>query len=92
MTKLSADCLVNFAKTLKGKELNTRSGKKFTVEVISGSLEFTLNSGSILKSHATDIERVCEKYAKTGSCVTTDYRFSHCASYLLTLIALSLRA
>jgi hypothetical protein len=89
MARISTDSFLAFCQSLEGQELTTRAGRsKFTVCLAGDGLEYTPLSSKKPRPHERRfIERVLDRFEKTGSFITSDYNgLTVNASYTLTLI------
>lgn len=81
---------IRFVRTQEGQVLRTlKRDKAFTVHVTKKGAEYTPQSTMKARPHqAKFMERILDKFSRTGSYKTTDYStFTVCSSYTLTLIA-----
>jgi hypothetical protein len=87
---VTADDVLQFAKSLKGHSLQTIARKKeFIVDLHGDSLMYTPLSTRKPRSHERKyLEKVCDAYSQTGSMCPADYlNLTRNASYTLALIA-----
>lgn len=86
---LTVDTLLVFARTLKGATLVTlHDHKPFKVDVVGDRLEISVgSSGKRRRTDRDHIEKVLDKFNKTGSFQPAQYvDLTYNASYVLTLI------
>ena len=88
MLRVSPDALFAYAKTVEGQELQTATGKVFTVKAQGDSLVFTPKSTGKPRAHDRKfMQKVCDAYSRTNSLKPGDYReVTYNASYTLVLI------
>jgi hypothetical protein len=87
---VTADDVLQFAKSLKGHTLQTIARKKdFVVDLRGNGLMYTPLSTRKPRPHERKyVERVCDTYSRTGSLCPADYlNLTRNASYTLALIA-----